>query len=174
MNKKVKFLIIILIIIIALICLGVFLLDNKSINGEKYTNKYDYLYDIAIDYMKNEDIEEYNPDKNKDNYHFFVNYDKFGITKKGKYKYAYMWILGEGYYLEKGKQEISNGYSMFFKFTFENDKVIKYELPKDGTLYLDSIREMCIDKNMFNKVSNYIPELSNEQSIKEYYSNVTK
>lgn len=165
----------ILLIIIFLVLVSLILFNSKIRNDkEHYIAKNDKLYDIAIDYVKNEDIKEDNPDKNKDNYHFFVDYDKFGITKKGKYKYAYMWILGEAYYLDNGKQKISHGYSMFFKFTFENDKVIKYELPKDGTEYLDSIKKMCIDKKMYNKIINYMPSLSNDKNIESYYFKIKK
>lgn len=165
------------IIAICIFCLIVFLtilviVLKKYNNCEYYVTDYESLYDIAIDYIIEEEYQSNNPDVNKDNYRFFVTYDGFGITEKDNYKYAYMWILGESYYLENGEQKLSHSYSMFYKFTFLDNKVIKYENPEDGNEYLNSIKKLSVDKNMRNKIVNYESKLSNEEKIKDYYLKV--
>ena len=154
------------------ILIVVVVLSFSSQNGEYYITDYESLYLKAIDYLEEEEKNSYHPDHSKDYYHFFLSYDGFGITEKGNYQYAYMWILGEGYYLEDGKIESSSGYSMFFKFTFQNNQVISYKNPEDGSYYSESIKKMCIDRKMSHKVLNYDSKLSNQDLVKEYYSKI--
>lgn len=170
---KKEFKVILICLVILLIIIGIILSLNHNQN-EFYITDHEYLYDIAIDYLKEEEYHSNNPDSDKNNYHFFFTYDEFGITKDEKYKYAYMWILGESYYLENNEKNPSGGYSMFFKFTFEGNKVLKYDVPKDGSEYTKSIKELCVDSNMSNKVINYQSQLSNEKKVNEYYAKVTE
>lgn len=165
---------------ITLICLGAVLLIVGIVLGlncnkkEYYITDNEHLYDVAIDYLREEEYQSNNSDADKNNYHFFFTYDGLGITEDGKYKYAYMWILGESYYIENEERQSSSGYSMFFKFTFKDNEVVKYDIPKDGFEYTNSIKELCLDSKMSNKIINYQSKLSNEEKANEYYSKVTK
>lgn len=145
-----------------------FLIYNHSKNGEHFINNKNDLYNIAVQYLTEEEYQK----KDHDNIHFFIKYDKFGITEKDKTQYAYMWVLGESYYLENEEVKSGNAYSMFFKFTFKNNKVISYENPRDGEEYTESIRRMCINYKMSNKILKYNSKLTNQKEINEYYSKV--
>ena len=81
-----------------------------------------------------------------------------------------MWILGESYYLDKNEVKEASGYSIFHKFTFKDNKVINVEIPKDGSKYVKSIKEMCPDKKMERKVLNYDLKLSVKDQVDTYYS----
>lgn len=155
----------IIVLIIITLLIGFFFLNKTN---EFYITDHEYLYDLAVDYLKNQDN---NPDSNKDGYHFFIKYDGFGITEDDNYQYAYMWVLGESYYLNNSKIEESSGYSIFHKFTFKNNKIIKVTIPKDGSEYIKSIKEMCPDKKMANKVLNYELKINLENQIQDYYQN---
>lgn len=163
--------IIIISSIIILTFIGVFLFNYNQ--KEKIITDSDHLYDEAIEYLA---LEYYNKDRkaleNMYN-HFVSSYDKFGITKHGDNKYVYMWVLGEGYYLEDEEIKDDSGYSMFFKFTFLDNEVIKYEIPKDGNEYADSIKELTLNYKMYKKVINYDSKLNNDKEVEDYYSKVT-
>lgn len=168
MDKKERIVLIIAILIILIILL--FRFNNKS---EKYIQDSNYLYDVALEYLKEQEYQSENHDMEKEGYHFFASYDGLGITKKDDYKYAYMWILGESYYLENGEVKDGSAYSMFFKFTFKDDKVVKMETPEDGSLYTDSIKKMCPDKKLADKVLNYNLNFDNKKEVDKYYSKIT-
>lgn len=167
--KKIKTILIILTLSVSII--GMFL-GTKILNGKKndevYVKGYDYLYDIAISYLKNQEDKE----SNQNGYKFFIAYDGFGITEKDDKKYVYMWVLGENYYLEENEIKNGSGYSIFHKFTFKDDKVINVEITKDGSLYTDSVKEMCPTKQMEKKVLKYNSKLSVKNEVISYYSNL--
>lgn len=169
MSKKT----LVMLLCICAITFGIiyFLLNEKNKEHVISTSENEILYEEAIKYIKDEEHSESNPDHQKDHYNFFVSYDGLGLTETDDYKYAYMWILGEGYYLEDNEIKSSSGYSMFYKFTFENDKVIQYEIPQDGSGYDSSIKEICANSNMYNKVIKYQSTLSNEDAVNNYYKN---
>ena len=169
-KKKIIKYLFILIFVSIIIFLLFKLIGN---NGEKYISDNEYLYNRAINYLKEKEYEEINPVHDKEGYHFFLSYDGLGITEDKEYKYAYMWILGEGYYLEEDKPKNSNGYSMFYKFTFKDDMVVKYDIPKDGNEYTESIKKMSIDKEMYKKIINYDSKLSNKELVSKYYAKIT-
>ena len=160
------------IICITIVILLLFIFNNKTNNGEKFIYNKDELYDIAIEYLKKEEYSNLATEKNQKSPHFFVKYDKFGTTEKADKQYAYMWILGENYYLQDDKVTSGSAYSMFFKFSFINNKVIEYENPKDGTEYVESIKKMSINNKMANKIINYNLKLNNDKEIQEYYTKV--
>ena len=142
---------------------------NKS--NEPYITDYEKLYDIAVEYLKEEAYND--PDANKDHYKFFITYEGLGITQKGNNNFAYMWVLGESFYLKDGKKESGSAYSVFYKFTFEKNKIVNVETPKDGSYYTESVKRRCPDKKMAEKVLNYNLNLSNAEKIDEYYEKVT-
>lgn len=164
MKKSIKIALFLLIGIIIAVCI---LTLYKKYNKEYYITDHEYLYEQAIQYLKENDSEK---SKEKEDYQLFISYDKLGITEKEDTKYIYMWILSESYYVENKTLQSESGSSMFYKFKLENGKITGYENPKDGDLYAPSIKEMCPNVVMRNKVLNYESKLSNETNIKEHYS----
>lgn len=53
-----------------------------------------------------------------------------------------MWIIKEEYYVKDKELRRGEGSSMPYKFTVENDNIIKYEIPKDGGAYGTSVKEI--------------------------------
>ncbi len=130
----------------------------------------DELYDVAINYLQEEDIKQDIPEKIYPGYHTFYSYDKFGITEDNEYIYAYMWVLSEDYYLKENEVTSGSASSLFYKFTFKDNKVVKYDIPQDGSNYKESIKKLCIIITIYNKVINYDSKLSNEKQINDYYN----
>ncbi len=164
---KNKLFICLAVIIISII--AAYLVFLLIFNKTNYITDHDYLYDVATKYLKDNNNSK---DLDKDDFNLFFSYDGFGITKDEKYTYAYMWILEESYYVDNGKLYMSEGSSIPYKFTFENDKVIKYDIPKDGDYYAQSIKELFpneISKKVLNyDASNLNEELKNK--VNEHYS----
>ncbi len=158
-----------IIIVILVVIVAVVRIDLPYTN-EKYVDDSDYLYDLAINHLLEEEAKEDNPDHTKDGYHFFATYEGLGITEKDDKKYVYAWIYAGSYYLENSKPKELSSYSIFHRFTFENGKIIKVEIPKDGSYYSDSVKSMCPDKKMENKVLNNNFKLSLKNQVIEYYN----
>ena len=136
LNKKIIFISIIFLIIIC--CIFIFS-NNKKIN---LIDDSDELYDLAITYLKNEQFKD-NPDSKLKDFNVFYSYYGFGIEEKSNTKYAYMWIYSQSYYLEEENAlAISGGVSMPYKFTFKDNKILNVEIPKDGELYVQSVKEL--------------------------------
>ena len=159
--KTKKLLILIIIIIMISGC------KRKEI----YIKNNDNLYEEAISYLIEHDT---NPDRVKDRYKIFTEYKGFGISKDEKYRYVYLWILEESYFIEDNKIISGSGSSMPYKFIFklEEDKVVEYETPKDGNKYVSSIKKMY-PNDIEDKAIHY--EMKNDIIIKEvknYYSDL--
>ena len=153
-----------------IVIVSLFIITGCS-NKENYITDYEHLYDTAVQYIIDNDT---NPEKNEDRYKMFIDYNGFGITEDDNYRYAYMWISEESYYVVDNKIISGSGSSMPYKFTFElnDNKVVKYEIPKDGNEYASSIKEMYPD-DIENKVINY--QWKDDGLIKEvknYYSDL--
>lgn len=168
MDKKQKIIGIIALAVLIIIVIISVLMDNDK--KEHYIKDSNYLYDLAIEYLKEKAYQ--NPDSGKDYFHFFVKYDGLGITEKDNQKFAYLWVLGEEYYYEDNEIKDGSGYSMFYKFIFEDDKIVNVEDPEDGSHYTESVKKMCPDTKMSNKVLDHAFNLSNDKEVKEYYEKV--
>ena len=169
MDKKEK-----IIGICALLVLIIAIIISIAVDRSKdeyYITDNDRLYELAVEYLTNADY-QHNPDAEKNYYHFFISYDGLGTTQEGKQKHAYMWVLGEGYYLEKGQPKSASGYSMFYKFNFEDEKIISVENPEDGSFYTDSVRKLAKDKKMADKILNYELKMNNDSKVAEYYGKI--
>lgn len=173
MNKKVKVIFIISIILLLIVGLVIWInvnLSNKS--NEKYgywITDNEFLYDKAIKYLKEEKYKIAN-DKDKEDYQIFCDYEGFGIKEKDNKKYGYMYILEESYYVKHEKLRSSEKSCMPYKFIFENNEVIGYETPQDGSEYITSIKDM-FPNDIEHKVLNYnfnIIKLSKE--VEKHYS----
>ena len=153
-----------------MVIVSLFIITGCS-NKENYITDNEHLYDIAIQYIIDNDT---NPEKNNDRYKMFVDYNGFGITEDENYRYVYMWIAEESYYIADNKIISGSGSSMPYKFTFElnDNKVVKNETPKDGNEYTSSIKEMYPD-DIENKAINF--QWKDDTLIKEvrnYYSDL--
>jgi len=153
-----------------IVIVSLFIITGCS-NKENYITDYEHLYDTAVQYIIDNDT---NPEKNNDRYKMFVDYNGFGITEDENYRYVYMWIAEESYYIADNKIISGSGSSMPYKFTFElnDNKVIKIETPKDGNEYTSSIKEMYPD-DIENKAINF--QWKDDTLIKEvrnYYSDL--
>lgn len=162
MKKKVLIIFVILVVLV-----GAILWCFKS-NQSYYITDYEWLYDEAIKYLETE-IGEESEYKLEDDYQVFTDYKGFGIQENGTQKYAYMWILEEEYYVQNGKVQNGSGSSMAYKFTFENNKVIDYEIPKDGSYYTSSIKKM-FPSEVVDKIFKFNMDSSNlDKKVKKHY-----
>lgn len=169
MNKKIGLMIfIVAIILIVSISLGIIIFNNQV--NTNWIADSDYLYDIAKDYIIAENTALDTGDKKEKDFKVFADYKGFGIEGKQDQKYVYMWILEESYYVRNDKLRSGSGSSMPYKFTFENDKVVSYQTPMDGSYYASSIKDMFPD-TIENKVLGYNMDNSKLKSqVKEHYS----
>ena len=134
--------------------------NEIKIDAEKYYSK-------AVKYLEENDD---NIEKSKEDYQLFIKYDGFNVAKEDNYIVAYMWILKQSYYVDNNELVEGAGSSMFYKFIFDNDKVKEYKLPEDGEEYASSIRKMCSDDSLANKVINYVPSFDIESEVNNHYS----
>ena len=153
-----------------MVIVSLFIITGCS-NKENYITDNEHLYDAAVQYIIDNDT---NPEKNNDRYKMFVDYNGFGITEDENYRYVYMWIAEDSYYIADNKIISGSGSSMPYKFTFElnDNKVVKIETPKDGNEYTSSIKEMYPD-DIENKAINF--QWKDDTLIKEvrnYYSDL--
>ncbi len=165
MKKKIVILCSIIVILL------VFFIILGTTNKEYYITDNEHLYEEAIKYLVANDT---NPEKANERYKLFTEYEGFDITEDNKYRYAYMWISDESYYVKDNKIMGGSGSSMPYKFTFEktSTKVVKYENPKDGTEYVPSIKAM-FPKEIANKVLNYkYNDKKLKQEVKKHYSDL--
>ncbi len=169
MKKNVKVYLVIVIILLAIIgiCIGFFI--NIKDNSPAWITDYEFLYDKAIQYVIKEETEN-SYDKNKENHKIFCDYEPFGIEEKGNKKYAYMWIIEEEYYVENYQVKSGEGSSMPYKFVFENNEVISYQVPRDGSEYGPSIKKI-FPQSIEREVMSFSMDSSNlRKQVEEYYS----
>ncbi len=143
-----------------------------GLNQPKYLTNSDFLYDTAVQYLLDNDN---SPEKNNKDYRRFADYEGFGITEDDDYKYAYMWIFDESFYVnDKNHITVGTGGSMPYKFFFDKttNAVIKYETPQDGTNYAPSIKTIFpgkVAREILKNGSSFDDaELMIE--VKEYYN----
>ncbi|MGN1371320.1 MAG: helix-turn-helix domain-containing protein [Candidatus Coprovivens sp.] len=166
-----------LFIAIFIITFSIFIYYNRNLKVN-LVNDSDFLYDEVINFIKGKEFDE-NPDSNYNDFNVFYSYHGFGIEKKHSYKYVYMWIYQQSYYIESEEYgaglAISSGSSMPIKAIFKDNKLQDIVYPKDGNEYVSSIKAMfpgIIEYQVlnFNKEKN-INKLFNEVEQKKniYY-----
>ena len=142
--KKKSNKILVLFILFFIIILSSFVYFNNT-SKVNLVNDSDYLYDEVINFIKEKEFDE-NPDSNYDDFNVFYSYHGFGVEKKHSYKYVYMWIYQQSYYIESeefgGGLAISSGSSMPVKAIFKDNKLQDIIYPKDGSEYVSSIKKM--------------------------------
>lgn len=168
MNKRNRIILMLIVLVIIGVICGIVVGFSRK-NRENWITDYEYLYSKAIQYIEEEQRQN-GYDKDEQDYQVFIDYEGFGIEEKGNQKYAYMWILEESYYVKNEELIFSEGSSMAYKFTFENNEVVEYEIPKDGSYYIESIKDMFPD-SIENKILNYNMDDSKlKAEVEEHYS----
>ncbi len=107
-----------------------------------------------------------------EDYQLILSYEGFGIAEEEEYKYAYMWIASQAYYVDAGKVCTSSGRAIQYKFIFKDGNVVKYETPKDGASLESSVRKL-FPKSISDKMLKYdFSKLveNNSSKAKEHYS----
>lgn len=138
-NNSKKIIISLITIFVLIIILFVFI-NNKS--KIYLVSDSDYLYDEVIDFIRSREF-EMNDDSKKKDFNVFYSYHGFGIEKDNEYKYVYMWVVNESYYIEEyGGLASSSGSSIPVKAIFKNDILESVIYPKDGNEYDSSIKEI--------------------------------
>jgi len=134
----------ILFFAIFVITFSIFIYYNKNLKVNLVSDS-DFLYDEVISFIKRKEFDE-NPDSNYNDFNVFYSYHGFGIEKKHSYKYVYMWVYQQSYYIESEEYgaglAISSSNSMPVKAIFKDNKLQDIIYPKEGNEYLSSIKEM--------------------------------
>lgn len=165
-NKRFLTILCIFLLIIGIIG-GIFVILNIS-NNNKNEIKIDAekYYSIAVKYLEENDD---SIEKNREDYQLYIKYDGFNVAKENDYIVAYMWILKESYYVDNNELVKGHDSSKFYKFIFDNDNVKEYKVPEDGEEYVSSIKKMCPDDSMADKVINYVPSFDIESEVNSHY-----
>ena len=107
---------------------------------------------------------------NRKDFQVFFDYEGFGVTEDENIKYAYMWIVEESYYVENNEVKTGAGSSMAYKIKFVDDVVVNFEIPKDGSEYDESIREM-FPEEIANKILGFnLGDDEIKSIVDEHYS----
>ena len=166
MNKK-RLLLFFIVLLSALLIFIIVILSKKPTTVWITDN--DYLYNKAISYIINEKTNE-SPDKDKEDFQIFTDFQGFGVEEKKKSKFAYIWILDQSYYVSDNKLVSSSGSSMIYRFEFVNDEVAHYEVPEDGKKYTSSLRKL-LPNSIEDLVLNYnISDKRLKIKVGEHYS----
>lgn len=165
-NSK-KIFIVFLVIFIIIFSVLIYYNKNLKVN---LVNDSDYLYDEVICFIKEKEFSE-NHDSGYNDFNVFYSYHGFGIEQKHNYKYVYMWIYNQSYYIEKEEYGaglvISSGSSMPVKAIFKDNKLQDIVYPKDGSYYASSIKEM------FPGIIEYqVLNFNNEKNINKLFNEV--
>lgn len=153
--------------------LGIFLFIVSGIiiyhmnNRINFVNDSDELYDMVIEYLVDEEFKN-NEDSNKNDFNVFYSYYSFGVEKKGDYKYVYMWIYKQSYYIEdENALAISSGFSAPCKIGIKNNKIIKIDYPQEDNNY-----NLSINKIFPKIIASKILTFTKNENINKLYIDV--
>lgn len=168
MNKKEILFIFCIIIVIVVGAIIFCVATHNKLPSEKEELYYSKIEEKFIDEEKPYTDEENN------NFKTFLSIKRFGYKIDENKTYIYCWIQSESFFVNKeDKVELSRGSSIPYKFTFENDELVKYEIPRDGSYYSESIREI-FPINVWVKFDNIYEDdsLKNDiyTQVEEYYN----
>lgn len=133
---------ILIIFIIFIFLVGAYLLFD-NIRSRNY-GKYEYL---VSEYLQNKDEEEH--DWINEDIACFNDVKVFDVTNKN----LSAWVFSMCFYEFNNKIVETTGYSMAYKFNLKNDKIISYEIPKDGNEYRTSMKKL-FKKSVIFKMDN--------------------
>ena len=141
-----KYVVLILMIIFIAILGGIIYANSeKTVNGkeELYEKVEEYLVSLE---EPNYFLESKDAELNYDisDFKVFTDIEKLGIKKRKNQFHVYVWAKVESYYVQDGKLVSNSGSAAPYEFIIENDVVIDYKKPKDGTEYTknDNIKEI--------------------------------
>ena len=161
--------ILVLFLVIFIITFSILIYYNRNLKVNLVSDS-DYLYEEVINFIKEKEFSE-NPDSGYNDFNVFNSYHGFGIEQNNNYKYVYMWIYQQSYYIESEEYgsglAISSGSSMPTKAIFKDNKLQDIIYPKDGSEYVSSIKEM------FPGLIGYqVLNFDNEKNINKLFNEV--
>ena len=132
-----KYLVLILMIIFIAILGGIIYANSeKTVNGkeELYEKVEEYLVSLEEPnyFLESKDAE---PNYDISDFKVFTDIEKLGIKERKNQFHVYVWAKVESYYVQDGKLVSNSGSAAPYEFIIENDVVIDYKKPKDGTEY---------------------------------------
>ena len=181
MKRNIEIVLVSSIIVIALLL--TYIIIRKNLKPTVVTDK-DYLYESVEQYLIQQEQPQYfskekysTPNYNvKDfkDFKVFTDIAKLGIRQQQDKTYVYVWALIESYYVQDGKLVENSGSSVPYKFIFENDEIVNYEIPRDGSEYTKSIKKIFPEdiRRMFN--DSLVSNSNIKEQVKKYYFNNVK
>ena len=166
------------IMMLLIILIGVLIYHNEK--GKIHLiNDADYLYDIAIDYLRKQDFET--SEAKEDDYNSFYSYYGFGIEKIPNYYNVYMWVYQQSYYLEDtGALAIGKTSSYPCKVTLKDNEVIDIKYPDSGKNYESSLKKIfpvmmqnqILSFDTTNNMDKLFTDIQNKKDIYYNYLNI--
>ena len=152
-----------------------YIIIRKNSKQTVVTDK-DYLYESVEQYLIQQEQPQYfskekysTPNYNVKDLNVFTDIAKLGIRQQQDKTYVYVWALVESYYVQDGKLVENSGSSVPYKFIFENDEIVNYEIPKDGSEYTKSIKKIFPEdiRRKFN--ASLVSDNNIKKQVKKYY-----
>ena len=185
MKKETKIALIILAIAIFILgIIGVIVVglnnNSKEIEVKGKEELYDKVEDQVAELKKylvkktqpHYFVEEKNakPNYNVSDFQVFTDIARLGIKEKDDETYVYIWALVESYYVQDGKLISNGGYSIPHKFIIKDNEIIDYKIPRDGSEYSKSIKEI-FPLDIRNKLNDDLVDRNKiDNQVKEHYS----
>lgn len=178
MKKETKIALIILAIAIFILgIIGVIVVGLNNNSKEIEVNGKEELYDKVEEYLISKEqphyfVEEKNakPNYNVSDFQVFTDIARLGIKEKDDETYVYIWALVESYYVQDGKLISNGGYSIPHKFIIKDNEIIDYKIPRDGSEYSKSIKEI-FPLDIRNKLNDDLVDGKKiDNQVKEHYS----
>lgn len=130
MAKKIT----LIICCIAIIVIFISIFVDKNEDKEALEKLYYTAKNMILEDSINED---------KENLDTFISIKDLGYDKKEDTIYLYCWVQIEKYSKNSdGVVSLKGGSSMPYKITVENNEVISYQYPKDGSNYSKNLKEL--------------------------------
>lgn len=178
MKKETKIALIILAIAIFILgIIGVIVVGLNNNSKEIEVKGKGELYDKVEEYLISKEqphyfVEEKNakPNYNVSDFQVFTDIARLGIKEKDDETYVYIWALVESYYVQDGKLISNGGYSIPHKFIIKDNEIIDYKIPRDGSEYSKSIKEI-FPLDIRNKLNDDLVDGNKiDNQVKEHYS----
>lgn len=178
MKKETKISLIILAIAIFILeIIGVIVVGLNNNSKEIEVKGKEELYDKVEEYLISKEqphyfVEEKNakPNYNVSDFQVFTDIARLGIKEKDDETYVYIWALVESYYVQDGKLISNGGYSIPHKFIIKDNEIIDYKIPRDGSEYSKSIKEI-FPLDIRNKLNDDLVDGNKiDNQVKEHYS----
>ncbi len=167
-------------IFIIIIFLSILIILIKMNLKEKVVNNKDYLYDKVEEYLISQEHPHYNletkeskPNYNVSDFKVFTDIAKLGIRESQNKTNVYVWALVESYYVQDGKLIVNSGSSIPYKFIFENDEIVDYKMPRDGSEYGKSLKEIFPPDIRIKLSESLVNGQKLSEEVNEYYSYLT-